>query len=104
VFLPASGIHLGLRCKEKAMSKFKVGDVVRCIGGVGLRLTAGELYTVIARNVSCSNFIDVIGEGERWAHGGWMPSRFELVSSSQHPKTKTSNLTGMAQFYKERGM
>jgi hypothetical protein len=85
-------------------NNFEVGDVVRCIEGSASLLKEGRYYTVVTLSMFSNSFIDVIGEGDSEPHGGWMPSRFVLVSSSQHPKTKTSNLTGMVQFYKERGM
>lgn len=86
-------------------NNFELGDVVRCIEGSASLLTEGELYTVVSGNIF-NNFIDVVGEldGDSESYGGWMPSRFVLASSAQHPKIKPSKLTGMTQFYKERGM
>jgi hypothetical protein len=83
-------------------NNFEVGDVVRCIQGSAVLLTEGRYYTVVSLSMFSNSFIDVIGEGDSASHGGWMPSRFELASSSQHPKTKPSKLTGMTQFYKDR--
>ena len=79
-------------------NNFEVGDVVRCIEGSASLLTEGEVYTVVLRYTLSSLFIDVIGEGDNGSHGGWMPSRFVLVSSHLKPAPK---LTGMTQFYKD---
>jgi hypothetical protein len=81
-------------------NNFEVGDVVRCIEGTATLLTEGEVYTVVALDIF-NNFINVIGERGGESHGGWVASRFVLVSSHLKPVSK---LTGMAQFYKERGM
>jgi hypothetical protein len=81
-------------------NNFEVGDVVRCIEGTATLLTEGEVYTVVALDIF-NNFINVIGERGGESHGGWVTSRFVLASSHLKPVSK---LTGMAQFYKERGM
>jgi hypothetical protein len=75
-------------------NNFEVGDVVRCIEGTVTRLGTGTTYVVI----SCTDYLVYLVDNIGY-EGGWSVGRFEL-ECSLHPKT--SELTGMTQFYKDR--
>jgi hypothetical protein len=76
-------------------NNFEVGDVVRCIEGSRLgTLVRGDTYHIIHDD---GEYVGVRDTRESNSHG-WYYRRFVLEG-----KTKP-NLTGMAQFYKERGM
>lgn len=62
------------------MSKFNIGDTVRCIfEGDIATLQEGELYTVsVIRNNRDGNFIGVDGQSE----ANYLESRFELVTEA----------------------
>jgi hypothetical protein len=76
-------------------NNFEVGDVVRCIEGSRLgTLVRGDTYHIIHGDGEYVGVRDADGKGSH----GWYHRRFVLKGK---PKAK---LTGMAQFYKERGM
>lgn len=67
---------------------FKSGDIVRCIDGVnygGLKVVTGNIYTVLGRNISTTNEINL----EETPDNSWLATRFELVS----PAKTTENLS-----------
>lgn len=65
------------------MSKFKIGDKVRCVdrGPSGNRITGGKEYTICYVESGLVEVIDDTG-----SLSGFFPSRFELVTEDAAPK------------------
>jgi hypothetical protein len=65
------------------MTEFKVGDLVRVVDGNAERLPQNALAIVtrIHGDAWGDTYVEVLLEGKTEPTEGWLPSRFELVSS-----------------------